>query len=114
MAWNLFTPTQDYVDVALAEGVTGSVQLSVASGWVFVNGREITVPSGNGEVCILPEVARPVYQPLYGLIGRTGGGQFAHFSLTAPGGALTLRQESTHTTAMYFTLSWPQLNRRGL
>lgn len=113
MAWNLFAPTQTYVDVALAEGVTGSAQLSVVAGWVFLNGRDIVVPSGNGAVCILPEVARPVYAPLYGLIGRTGGGSFAHFSLTTPGGAITLRQGSSHTVAMYFTLSWPQRTRRG-
>lgn len=114
MGWNLFAPTQGYVDLPLAEGVAGSVQLSVASGWVFLNGREVAVPSGNGVICILPDVARPVYAPLYGLIGRTGGGASAHFSLTTPGGALTFRQGSAHTTAMYFTLSWAQRNRRGI
>lgn len=114
MGWNIFTPSQGYVSVALAEGVTGSVQLSVASGWVFLNGRDIVVPSGTGLVCELPEAARPVYAPLYGLIGRQGSGSIAHFSLSTPGGVITLRQGSTHSQATYFTLSWPQLNRRGI
>lgn len=112
--WNLFSPTQTYVDVPLADGVSGSAQLSAASGWVFLNGRDIVVPSGSGVVCELPEAARPVYTPLYGLLGRTGGGSNAHFSLSTPGGVITLRQGSAHTTALYFTLSWPQRNRRSI
>lgn len=114
MGWNLRKSPQTYHELALADGVAGSVQLSIASGWVFLNGREIAVPSGSGVVAVLPEEARPVYSPLYGLIGRTGGGLFAHFSLTTPGGVLTLRQGTAHTVPMYFTLSWPQAVRRGL
>lgn len=113
MGWTLRKTPQTYQEIPLAAGVSGSVQLSIASGWVFLNGREIAVPSGNGVVAVLPEEARPVYSPLYGLIGRTGSGLFAHFSLTTPGGALTLRQGTAHTVPMYFTLSWPQAVRKG-
>ena len=101
-------PRVEYVEVPLADGIGGSIQLTYSSGWVFLNGREITCPNGNEVIAILPESARPAYTPLYGLTGRTGTGQFAHYSITTPGGAITLRQGSSHTTAMYFTLSWPQ------
>lgn len=103
-------PKTEYVNVPLADGISGSIQMSYVGGWVFLNGREITCPNGTEVIAILPESARPAYTPLYGLIGRTGAGEFAHFSITTPGGAITLRQGSSHTTAMYFTLSWPQLN----
>ena len=101
-------PAPGYVEVPLADGIGGSIQLTYSSGWVFLNGREITCPNGNEVIAILPESARPAYTPLYGLTGRTGAGQFTHYSITTPGGAITLRQGSAYTTAMYFTLSWPQ------
>ena len=103
-------PEVESVEVPLEDGIGGSIQMAYSGGWVFLNGREIDCPNGNEIIAILPESARPAYTPLYGLTGRTGAGEFAHYSITTPGGAITLRQGSSYTTASYFTLSWPQRN----
>lgn len=103
MIWRPFKTTRTMELVPLAEGVTGQLRISYTPGLAHLYGRDIVMP-GSGLIADLPPSAFPIQTPLYGLLGRTGGRALATFDVVN----LQLIQGTSHTSALYFLLTYPR------
>lgn len=103
MVWRPFKSTRTAELVPLAAGVTGQLRIAYTPGMVTLIGRDIVMP-GAGLIAELPQAAFPIQTPLYGLLGRTGSRLHATFDVVG----LQLTQGTSHTTALYFVLTYPR------
>lgn len=89
-------------ELPLTNSATGRFFIQRTGNRVEVYAREL-ITTGTGDFATIPAGFRPTHYPLYGLIGRTGGRQFATFDIY---GAYVIGQGTSHTIGCYLFASW--------